>query len=98
VSYALLEDRLLDPNTGDMVNANLLDYKIVGSLDMPEIEAVMFPVVNGINSIGMSGLGEPSTVPTAGAIGNAVANAIGVRIRSLPITPDKVLAALKGMS
>ena len=63
-----------------------------------EIEALMFPVTNGINSIGMSGLGEPSTVATAGAIGNAVANAIGVRIRSLPITPDKVLAALKGMS
>jgi xanthine dehydrogenase YagR molybdenum-binding subunit len=98
VSYALFEDRLLDPNTGNMVNPNFVDYKIVGSLDMPEIESVMFPVVNGINSIGMSGLGEPSTVATAGAVGNAVANAIGVRIRSLPITPDKVLAALKGMS
>lgn len=97
VSYALFEERLLDAKSGDMVNANLLDYRILGSLDMPEIVAIPFSVVNGINNVGMSSLGEPPTVPTAGAVANAVANAIGARVRSLPITPDKVLAALGGI-
>ena len=94
LSYALYEDRVMDPETGDMLNANLLDYKIAGAHEMPEIVSIPFTVSNGINSVGMSGLGEPPTVPTAGAIANAVANAIGARVRSLPITPDRVLTAL----
>jgi xanthine dehydrogenase YagR molybdenum-binding subunit len=53
-------------------------------------------VAQGGTTTGVSSLGEPPTVPTAGAIGNAVANALGVRVRSLPITPAKVLAALGG--
>ncbi|HTF56813.1 MAG TPA: hypothetical protein VK661_06240, partial [Planctomycetota bacterium] len=61
----------------------------------PEIIAIAFDVANAINNVGMMGLGEPPTIPTAGAIANAVANAIGARVRSLPITPDKVLAALE---
>jgi xanthine dehydrogenase YagR molybdenum-binding subunit len=97
ISYALFEDRVLDPVRGDMLNANFLDYRIAGSLDMPEIVSIPFSVVNGVNSIGMSSLGEPPTIPTSAAIGNALANAIGVRVRSLPITPDKVLAALGGI-
>jgi len=94
VSYALFEQRHLDPKTGAMLNPNLLDYKIVGALDVPEIVSIPFTVANGISTTSMSSLGEPPAVPTAGAIGNAVANAIGARVRSLPITPDKVLAAL----
>ena len=98
LSYALFEDRRLDPATGDMVNPNFLDYKIAGALETPEIVSVPFSVANGINHVSMSGLGEPPTVATSGAIGNAVANAVGVRIRSLHMTPDKVLAALRGAS
>jgi xanthine dehydrogenase YagR molybdenum-binding subunit len=94
VSYALFENRLLDGPTGNMVNADLLSYKIAGSLDMPEIVSIPFSVAQGGSPTGVSALGEPPTVPTAGAIGNAVANALGVRVRSLPITPDRVLAAL----
>ena len=97
ISYALFEDRKLDPNTGDMVNADFLGYKILGALDMPEIVSIPFSVSQGGTITGVSSLGEPVTVPTAGAIGNAVANAIGARVRSLPITPDKVLAALGGV-
>jgi xanthine dehydrogenase YagR molybdenum-binding subunit len=52
------------------------------------------PAAIGHNNVGMMGLGEPATVPTAAAIGNAVFNAIGVRLRELPMTPDRVLAAL----
>jgi len=97
VSYALFEDRLLDRRSGNMVNADFLGYKILGALDMPEIEAIPFTVSHGKSSTGASSLGEPPTIPTAGAIGNAVANALGVRVRSLPITPDKVLTALGGV-
>jgi len=94
ISYALFENRVLDRGTGDMLNANFLDYKILGAVDTPEIVAIPFPVAQGITPSGISSLGEPATVPTAGAVANAVADAIGARVRSLPITPDKVLAAL----
>jgi xanthine dehydrogenase YagR molybdenum-binding subunit len=98
LAYALMEERLLDPNTGNMVNADFLNYRIPGALDMPEIVAVPFTVSQGGTITGVSSLGEPATVPTAGAIGNAVANALGARVRSLPITPAKVLAAAGGAS
>jgi len=96
ISYALFEDRILDRRTGEQVNADFLGYKIAGTLDMPEIVAIPFSVSQGMTSTGASSLGEPPTVPTSGAIANAVANALGVRVRSLPITPAKVLAALGG--
>lgn len=95
VSYALYEQHRLDRNTGDTVNGNFLDYKIVGARECPEIVSIPFSVANGISHTGVSSLGEPPTVPTAAAIANAVANALGVRVRSLPITPDRVLAALE---
>ncbi|MHC4160776.1 MAG: xanthine dehydrogenase family protein molybdopterin-binding subunit [Planctomycetota bacterium] len=98
LSYALFEERLLDRRSGNMVNADFLGYKIPGSLDMPEIVAIAHPVAQGQTTTGVSSLGEPPTVPTAGAIANAVANALGVRVRSLPITPAKVLAALGAVS
>ncbi len=91
VSFALFENIHLDPNTGAMMNADFNDYKIVGSKDMPEI----VPILDVEESdTGVRSLGEPATIPTAGAIGNAVANAIGARVYSLPITPRKVLEAL----
>jgi xanthine dehydrogenase YagR molybdenum-binding subunit len=94
LSYALFEDRILDRNTGRMVNPNLEQYKIAGALDMPEIEPILLDVYNGSNNTGTVGIGEPVVVPTAAAIANAVYNAIGVRIFELPITPARVLAAL----
>ncbi|MFN0208075.1 MAG: xanthine dehydrogenase family protein molybdopterin-binding subunit [Planctomycetota bacterium] len=94
LAYALHEDRVMDRKSGLMLNTNLESYKIPGSTDMPEIVCVAFDVANGYNSAGVAGLGEPTIIPTAGAIANAIANATGVRVRSLPMTPDKVLAAL----
>jgi len=91
VSYALFEEKLLDPTQGDMVNPNLEQYKILGPLDAPEVVPILW--AEGQN-LGVRQLGEPPTIPTAAAVANAVANALGVRVRSLPITPDKVLAAL----
>ena len=75
-----------------MVNADLEWYKIAGPDDMPHIE----PVLWSKGQTGIRPLGEPPTIPTAGAIACAVFNAIGTPVRSLPITPDRVLAALEG--
>ncbi len=96
VSYALYEDRRLDRNLGDMVNPTLDTYKVTGMLDCPEIDVVLTSVASGFNNVGMMGLGEPATVPTAAAVANAVANATGARVFELPITPARVLAALRG--
>ncbi len=95
ISYALFEDRILDRNKGIMVNANLEQYKIAGSLDIPEIESIILDVNHGQSSTGAMGIGEPATIPTSGAIANAVYHAIGVRINEIPMTPDRVLSALQ---
>ena len=94
VSYALFEDRVLDRRTGRMVNPNVEEYKIAGSLDVPEIDVIMVSVWDGVNNTNSVGIGEPATVPTAAAIANAVSHAVGARIRRLPITPEVVLAAV----
>jgi len=90
MGYALYEERVMDALSGVMLNPNFETYKLPGIADVPEIEIVLI----NMPERGVIGIGEPATVPTAGAIANAVANAIGVRVGSLPITPAKVLAAL----
>lgn len=96
LSTALFEERVLDNGTGNMVNPNLSDYKIATSLDIPEIIPLFVDMVDPrINNLGAKGLGEPPRIPTAAAIANAVYNAIGVHVREIPMTPGKVLEALK---
>jgi xanthine dehydrogenase YagR molybdenum-binding subunit len=90
LGYALYEKRVMDRQSGVVLNPNFETYKLPGAADIPEIEIVLLDQPER----GVIGVGEPCTVPTASAIANAVANAIGVRIPSLPLTPDKVLAAL----
>lgn len=96
LGFGLMEGRVIDRNTGKMVNANLTDYKLPTALDVPEIE---FEAVNQVDpiatSIGSKGAGEPPIIPAAAAIANAVFDAMGVRIYDLPITPDKVLRAVQ---
>lgn len=95
ISYALFEDRRLDRRTARLLHGDLEGYRIAGPRDVPDIEAVMFSVANAGNTVGMSGLGEPPAVPTAGAVANAVFHASGARVRELPVTPARVLAALE---
>jgi xanthine dehydrogenase YagR molybdenum-binding subunit len=90
ISLALLEERVMDRQVGRMLNPNMENYKLAAMLEIPEIDVVLLDMPER----GVIGLGEPPIIPTAAAIANAVANALGVRITSLPITPDKVLAAL----
>jgi xanthine dehydrogenase YagR molybdenum-binding subunit len=93
---ALFEERVLDDATGSVVNPNLRDYKVPTSLDIPEITVLFADVDDAqINRLGVKGLGEPARVPVSPAIANAVFNAIGVHVREIPMTPPRVLAALK---
>jgi xanthine dehydrogenase YagR molybdenum-binding subunit len=93
-SWALLENRIIDKNVGTMVNPNLESYKIFSPQDMFEARSILTPIANLGNNTSAAGLGEPPLVPSLAAIANAVANATGVRMRELPLTPDRVLAAL----
>ena len=94
ISYALYENRILDEHTGRMVNPNLEQYKIIGPQETPQIDVVILENYQGQSATDAYGIAEPSNIATAPAIANAIYNAIGVRVRSLPITPATVLAAL----
>jgi xanthine dehydrogenase YagR molybdenum-binding subunit len=91
LSYALLEARVHDADFGLMLTSNLEDYKIAGTLEMPEIVAIIDDDDTRQKVMGMA---EATCIPGHGAIANAVFNACGARVRDLPLTPDKVLAAL----
>jgi xanthine dehydrogenase YagR molybdenum-binding subunit len=94
VSYALYEDRILDGATGRMVNANLEQYKLLGPREAPRIEVVVLENYQGRSATDAYGVAEPANIATAPAIANAVYNAIGIRLRALPMNPRAVLAAL----
>jgi xanthine dehydrogenase YagR molybdenum-binding subunit len=93
-SWAVFEHRTLDRNVGTMVNPNLEAYKILGPADMFEAVPIFTEGANAGNNTSATGMAEPVFVPTLAAIANAVYNATGVRLRQLPMTPDRVLAAL----
>src|SRR6185369_12952626 len=94
LNFALFEDRILDRVTGQMVNPNMESYLLAGMSDIPKIDIMLVdsPVQR---ARGVIGIGEPPTVSTASAIANAVRNATGATVRSLPLMPHKILDALE---
>jgi xanthine dehydrogenase YagR molybdenum-binding subunit len=94
LSYALFEERVIDQRSGRMVNANLEQYKLAGPRETPVIEVIVLENYQGRSATDAYGVAEPSNIATAPAIANAVYNAIGVRLRALPMTPAAVLDAL----
>jgi xanthine dehydrogenase YagR molybdenum-binding subunit len=97
LGFGVTEDRIVDARYGQVLNADLEGYKLPTIADMPVIDVLRIDIPDlNANPTGAKGAGEPPIIPTAAAIANAVYDAIGVRIRELPITPEKVLAALKG--
>jgi xanthine dehydrogenase YagR molybdenum-binding subunit len=94
IGYALYEDRVIDSNTGYQVNPTLDNYKLPFAKEVPDIETVLIEHYGAFSSTDAAGIGEPANVAAAAAIANAVYNALGVRLYELPMTPDKVLAAL----
>jgi 4-hydroxybenzoyl-CoA reductase alpha subunit len=91
--YGFCEDQPMDE--GKILNPSIADYKLIRSLDMPETKILEIDTYEPEGPFGAKEAGEGLTNPTAGAIGNAVYKAAGVRIRNLPITPEKVFRALE---
>ena len=94
IGYALYEE--LQTEEGRILNPNFQDYKIptIQEMDFP-IDLDFIEIHDDFGPFGAKGIAEPGLVPTAPAIANAVYDAVGIRIRDLPITPEKVLSELK---
>ncbi|OQY00836.1 MAG: 4-hydroxybenzoyl-CoA reductase [Desulfobacteraceae bacterium 4572_130] len=96
LGYALTEEVM--HKNGENMNADFRDYKLFTAKDAIKIKAPVIETNDKYGPFGAKGIGEPGCVPTAPAIANAIYDAVGVRIKDLPITPEKVLAALKEKS
>jgi len=92
IGYALMEEVRVEE--GVIQTPSLSEYLIPTVKDLPTTKAIILESGTGVGPFGAKGIGEPSLTPAAPAVANAVANAIGVRIHDLPLTPEKVLAAL----
>jgi CO/xanthine dehydrogenase Mo-binding subunit len=95
LGYALTECIHIDPIDGRVLNPNFTDYKFISPVDMPQVETIVADTHEPTGPFGAKGIGEGVTNPVASAVANAIYNAIGVRIYSLPMTPEKILWALK---
>ncbi|MEG2252582.1 MAG: molybdopterin cofactor-binding domain-containing protein, partial [Clostridia bacterium] len=89
IGYGLYEEMLFD-RTGKPLNDNLLDYKLPTSMDTPELETDFVELDDPTGPYGNKALGEPPAIPPAPAIRNAVLNATGVAVDSLPLSPQKL--------
>ena len=95
LGMALYEERVMDAQLGMQLNPGFGDYKLPGTLEMPE----MVPIIDDDDKReAVIGVAEGCNIPAVGALANAVFNACGVRIRELPITPDKILMGLMNTS
>ena len=90
--YALSEEMVY--RDGQLATPSFSEYLIPTSMDLPPIKSIILESRSGLGPFGAKGIGEPALTPVAPAIANAVADAIGVRIHDLPITPEKIVKAL----
>jgi len=95
LGYALVENVVYDSKDGHVLNPNFRDYKLLTPSDMPQIETFLADIFEPTGPFGAKGIGEGATNPVAPAVYNAVHNAIGVRIYTMPLLPEKILEALK---
>jgi CO/xanthine dehydrogenase Mo-binding subunit len=93
VGYGLTEE--IQVRNGRVMNPGFRDYKMLTAKDVIPVEPIIIEEPDGAGPFGAKGIGEPGLVPTAPALANAIYDAIGVRITDLPITPEKVLSALR---
>ena len=93
ITYALFEEAVYDAKTGRMLNADMEFYRLAGIKDIGTLKVHMM-TGPGYDERGVIGIGEPPVIAPGAAIANAVANAVGVRVPNLPLTPDRVLTAL----
>jgi len=97
IGWALNEEYIYD-DQGRMLNPNFLDYRIPLASDLPMIDTVIVEVPNPNHPFGVRGIGETSIVPVKAAVANAIADAIGVRMTELPMSPPKVLKAIEAVA
>ena len=90
--YALSEDMIYQE--GRLMTPSFSEYLIPTAMDMPEVQSIILESRSGLGPFGAKGIGEPALTPVAPAIANAVADAIGTRVFELPITPERVVAAI----
>ena len=95
IGYALSEDLIIDDKTGKVLTDSFATYKMPSTLDMPEVEVILVEEPAPTGPFGAKGVGEPGMTNVAPAIANALYDAVGVRIHSLPMTPEKVLEGMK---
>jgi len=93
LGYALMEEYIV--KDGITQTPSLAEYLVPTSCDFPATEAIILESGSGVGPFGAKGIGEPALTPAAPAVANAVADAIGIRIHEVPITPERVLAAMK---
>jgi xanthine dehydrogenase YagR molybdenum-binding subunit len=97
LSAALHEESILDPRFGHVVNGDFAGYHIATQADVGDIEAIWLDECDeNSNAMGSRGIGEIGIVGAAAAVANAVSHATGIRVRSLPITPEKLLRKSDG--
>jgi len=89
--YALSEEMVY--REGKLATPSFSEYLIPTAMDMPRVESIILESRSGLGPFGAKGIGEPALTPVAPAIANAIADAIGVRVHDLPITPEKIVAA-----
>jgi CO/xanthine dehydrogenase Mo-binding subunit len=94
IGWALMEGMVYD-ESGQLLTATLMDYALPHSEDAPTITPLLVEVPSGLGPFGARGVGEPPVVPVAAAIANAIKDAVGARLTQLPMTPERVLAALE---
>ena len=94
VGWAVYEEIIHD-ESGAPITASLMDYTIPKARQLPELEAVLVEVPSPIGPYGAKPVGEPAVIPGGAAVANAVAAAVGARVTELPITPERVLRALR---
>jgi xanthine dehydrogenase YagR molybdenum-binding subunit len=94
ITYSLFEEAVYDAKSGRMLNADMEFYRLAGIRDVGQLKVHMM-TGKGYDDRGVIGLGEPPVISPGAAIANAVANACGVRVPNLPLTPDRVIAALQ---
>ena len=93
IGWALFEGMLYDED-GQLITSTLMDYALPHSQDVPTITPLLVEVPSELGPFGAKGVGEPPVVPVAAAIANAIRDAVGVRMEQIPMTPERVFAAM----
>lgn len=93
MGYGLSEQLLLDEKTGRPLNGTLLDYKLMTTMDTPDLTTDFVELDDPMGPYGNKALGEPPAIPGAPAIRNAVLNATGIAFNEIPLTPQRLVGA-----